>query len=261
MDAIILAGGLPKPEDPLYPITRGGYKSMLDVAGKPMVQWVLDAFAGCEHIEQVVVVGLPSSVNLDFPRKMVRFEGEDDLLRNIIIGAEMVNKLGPSSRYTLLASSDIPTVKSEMLDWEIHAVERDDFDICYNVIDRHVMEKRFPDSRRSYYHLKNMEICGGDLNTIRTGFFEEDNPYWRKLIEARKNAFQQAALVGVDTLLMFFLRMLTPETAAEKVSKRLKLRGRAIVCPYAEMGMDIDRPVQLEMLRSYLSRREQDGLD
>jgi GTP:adenosylcobinamide-phosphate guanylyltransferase len=255
MDAIILAGGLPKPEESLYPMTQGGYKSMLDVAGKPMVQWVLDAFAGCGHIERVVVVGLPSSVNLDFPRQMVRCEGEGDMLRNIILGAETVNQLGPSSRYTLLASSDIPAMKAEMLDWEIHAVEQDDFDICYNVIDRKVMEKRFPGSRRSYYHLKNMEVCGGDLNAIRTEFLQSDNPHWRKIIEARKNAFQQAALVGIDTLLMFFLRMFTPETAAAQVSKRLKLRGKVIVCPYAELGMDIDKPVQLEMLRSDLSRR------
>ena len=32
MDAIILAGGRADQDDPLYPMTKGGYKSMLDIA-------------------------------------------------------------------------------------------------------------------------------------------------------------------------------------------------------------------------------------
>ena len=43
MDAIILAGGIPLPEDPLYSYSKGDAKALIDVAGKPMIQWVLDA--------------------------------------------------------------------------------------------------------------------------------------------------------------------------------------------------------------------------
>jgi nitrite reductase/ring-hydroxylating ferredoxin subunit len=37
MDAIVLAGGIPLPEDPLYPYTQGHSKALVDIAGKPMV--------------------------------------------------------------------------------------------------------------------------------------------------------------------------------------------------------------------------------
>ena len=43
MDAIVIAGGIPQPEDPLYTYSHGDSKALIDVAGKPMVQWVLDA--------------------------------------------------------------------------------------------------------------------------------------------------------------------------------------------------------------------------
>jgi NDP-sugar pyrophosphorylase family protein len=43
MDAIVIAGGIPEPGDPLYEYTQGQPKALLDIAGKPMVQWVLDA--------------------------------------------------------------------------------------------------------------------------------------------------------------------------------------------------------------------------
>jgi hypothetical protein len=32
-------------------------------------------------------------------------------------------------------------------------------------------------------------------------------------------------------------------------------RGRAILCPYAEMGMDVDKPFQLEIMREDLAGR------
>jgi hypothetical protein len=39
------------------------------------------------------------------------------------------------------------------------------------------------------------------------------------------------------------------------ISKRLNLSGKAIVCPFAEIGMDVDKPHQLEIMRHYLNRR------
>ncbi len=58
MDAIVLAGGIPLPEETLYPYTRGHPKAMLDLAGKPMIQWVLDALSESTTIENVIITGL-----------------------------------------------------------------------------------------------------------------------------------------------------------------------------------------------------------
>ena len=40
MDAIVTAGGIPMPGEPLYEYTNGSPKALLDIAGKPMIQWV-----------------------------------------------------------------------------------------------------------------------------------------------------------------------------------------------------------------------------
>ena len=57
MDAVVTAGGIPEPEDLLYPYTKGESKALLKIAGKPMVQWVLDAVSQAKTIDRVVVVG------------------------------------------------------------------------------------------------------------------------------------------------------------------------------------------------------------
>ena len=42
MDAVILAGGIPRPDEPLYAYSNGEAKALIDVAGKPMIQWVYE---------------------------------------------------------------------------------------------------------------------------------------------------------------------------------------------------------------------------
>jgi len=63
MDVILTAGGSPLPDEALYPATRGGYKAMLEIAGKPMVGWVLNALAGAKSVNRIVVVGLPPATD------------------------------------------------------------------------------------------------------------------------------------------------------------------------------------------------------
>jgi hypothetical protein len=110
------------------------------------------------------------------------------------------------------------------------------------------MEDRYPGSKRSYVHLKDVEVCGGDMNVIRSNLVEGNDELWDQIVDARKNALKQAALIGYDTLLMLLLRLITLEGAARKVSKRIKLHGRALVCPYAEVAMDVDKPHQYELM-------------
>jgi hypothetical protein len=52
---------------------------------------------------------------------------------------------------------------------------------------------------------------------------------------------------------LVMLHALTLEKAANLASKRLGLRGRAVLCPYAEIAMDVDKPHQLEIMDAHLS--------
>ena len=74
MDAIITAGGNPRPGDLLYPYTKGKPKALLDIAGQSMIQWVLDAVGSVERIDQVVIVGIDamSGVSCQEPKSIDR---------------------------------------------------------------------------------------------------------------------------------------------------------------------------------------------
>lgn len=259
MDALVTAGGIPQPGESLYEYTQGMSKAMLDIAGKPMIQWIFDALDGAPSIQRVVVTGLDTESSVTSKKSVAFLPNQGGMVDNIRVGIFKLTELDPTPRPVLVVSSDIPGITSEMVEWAVSTAMQSDDDVYYNVIPRQVMEKTFPESKRTYTRLKDLEICGGDMNIVRSSLVTSKDEIWEKLIASRKNVFKQAALIGYDTLLLLLLRGITLQDAVQRVARRLNITGRAVVCPYAEVGMDVDKPHQLELIRVYLERRIAQG--
>jgi GTP:adenosylcobinamide-phosphate guanylyltransferase len=255
LDAVVTAGGIPLPEEPLYPYTRGISKALLDIGGKPMIQWVLDALGSANTVNNVIVVGLTEENGLTCKKPLVFIPNQGKMLDNFRTGVRKAQEINPGNKFILFSSSDIPAITAEMVDWVVNTALQTDEDIYYNVIQRQIMEARFPGSNRTYTHLKGMDVCGGDINVVRASVATDESEIWDKISNARKSPLKQAALIGFDTLLLLLLRQLTIDRTIQKVASRLKVRGRGIVCPYAEVGMDVDKPHQLEIMRADLARQ------
>lgn len=255
MDAIVTAGGIPEPGEPLYPYTQGKNKAMLDICGKPMIQWVLDAVCAAPSVDRVVIVGLDANSGLACSKLVTYIPSEGGLLNNIYAGVRKVLEINPEAHHVLSVSSDIPGITPEMVDWTVNAAMQTDEDAYYNLITRQVMEARYPNSRRSYTKLRDVEVCGGDMNVLRTLTMTAKDDVWERIIAARKNALKQASLIGFDTLILVLLRLITLEKATQMICKRLNIKGRGMLCPYAEVGMDVDKPHQLEIMRADLANR------
>jgi GTP:adenosylcobinamide-phosphate guanylyltransferase len=257
MDAIVTAGGIPLPEEPLYPATLGQSKAMVDVAGKPMVQWVLDALSAARTVDNVIIVGLTDKMGLECTKKMYFVSNQGKMVENMQAGGRKVKEINPKARHVLLVSSDIPGITGEMVDWLVNTDMQTDLDVYYHVIQREVMEKRYPGCKRTWTRLKGMEICGGDMNVARLKLLlGEDTDIWHKVTDARKSPLKQATLMGFDTVFLLLAGRLTLEKAETNVMKRLNLTGKAIVCPYAEVGMDVDKLFQLELMREDLEKQQ-----
>jgi molybdopterin-guanine dinucleotide biosynthesis protein A len=249
MDAVVTAGGIPKPDELLYPYTQGQPKALLDIAGKPMAQWVLDALGGASQVDRVVVIGLEEGSGLTCAKPVTYYPSQGGMLENILFGIKQVMARDAAAKHVLLVSSDIPGIKPEMVDWVVTNALQTDEDLYYHIITQEVMEKRYPTSKRTYTQLKDAVVCGGDMNIVAVRTINSNLDKWEQLIGARKNPLKQAAIIGLDTLLLLALRAITVDGAVKKVTRRLGMTARAVFCPYAEVGMDVDKPHQLELMR------------
>lgn len=256
MDALVLAGGIPQPEDPLYAYSNGNSKALIDVAGKPMIQWVLDALGDARHVDNVIVIGLSpkSGVTCKKPLHFVSNQGR--MLANIVAGVNKALELNKKNKYVIVASSDIPALKPEMVDWLVETAMQTKDDLYYGVCTREVMEARYPGSKRTYTRLKDAELCGADINITHVRMATEHLDMWESLIGSRKSPLRQASLIGFGTLFKLLTRQLTLEEAVRRVCERIGIKGRAIVWEHAEACMDVDKPHQLEILREDLAAQQ-----
>jgi GTP:adenosylcobinamide-phosphate guanylyltransferase len=255
MDAIVTAGGIPTPDEALYAYTQGESKALIEIAGKPMIQWVFDALSGAETIENVVVVGLENGDGLTCEKPVYYIPNQGGMIANAQAGARKVLELNPQTEYVMAVSSDIPTITSKMINWAVQEAMQTRGDIYYFVVSRETMEARFPGSNRSFYPLKDLAVCGADMHISTVHTLLDEEGLFVRISEARKNAFKQARIIGLSTLFHFLFRTKTLDELAVHILKRLHLTGRAVLSPYAEMAMDVDKPHQLEQLRADLESK------
>jgi molybdopterin-guanine dinucleotide biosynthesis protein A len=256
MDAVVLAGGKMALDDPLHAQGVDGSRSLIDILGKPMVQWVVDALEASECVAEIYVIGLPADYRLVATKPVHYLPDQEDMFNNIRSGVFQATQEHPSRTKVLIASSDIPAIQPSMVDWLASEVAAEPgLMMYYNVVDQTTMETRFPQSNRSYVRFKDIAVCGGDLNVIDKSLFAEERLIWQKLANTRKHPLKQASLIGIDSLIMVALHMVTLERAVKRVCKRLAITAKALRCPYAEIAMDADKPHQLDILRLYLEER------
>jgi len=256
MDAIILAGGIPQPEDPLYGYSKGDSKALMDIAGKPMVQWVLDALSGAKHVDNVIIVGLSPKNKLKSKKPLHYLSNQGRMLSNIVVGVDKSLELNKKNQYVMVVSADVPALKSEMVDWLVETCMETKDDIYYGVCTRKVMEKRFSNSKRTYTKLKDIELCGADVNIAHVSMTTDHLDMWETLIGSRKNPLKQAGIIGLGTLWSVFTRSISLDDLVDRVCQRIGISGRAIIWPYAEACMDVDKPHQLELMRKDLARQQ-----
>jgi GTP:adenosylcobinamide-phosphate guanylyltransferase len=253
MDAIVTAGGLITPDDPLYGLAPVEKKALIPLAGKVMVSWVIDALLNSTEIDNIIIVGLKRH-ELDYHEPRLHFvDSAGDLVDNIFIGVNKLQVIQPSVKKFLLVSSDIPLITPEIVRGFIEECGNQEAHLYYAVVEEKTMEARFPHSKRTYIPFKGGRYTGGDVFLFDIAATNPENfGLAKSLTSSRKNYLTQARLIGFDFIFRFLLRSMTVHEAARRASAKVNLDGRAVDTRYAELGMDLDKPHQYEMIKTCL---------
>lgn len=254
IECILMAGGVPQEEDLLYEYTQGKPKALLDVAGKPMVQWVLDALTDAPGVGDIVVVGLADTEALSSPKIARYLPDQGSMLKNILGGIDWVLERNPQAQQVLISSSDIPLLTGAMVERLLALCADPAVDIYHTIVSREKMEQRFPGSRRSYVHFSDGDFAAGDIHVVAPHIGHKHRDLWDDLLDSRKNALKQAARLGP----VFFAKLMAHRLSLAELERlareKFGINARALPVDDAEMGMDADKPFQLEICRRELAQ-------
>ena len=129
-------------------------------------------------------------------------------------------------------------------------------DIYHTVVSREKMEARFPDSRRSYVHFVEGDFAAGGIHVVAPHIGHRHRDLWDDLLASRKDALKQAARLGPVFIAKLMARRLSLPELERLVRDKFGINARALPVDDPEMGMDADKPFQLEICRRELARQE-----
>jgi molybdopterin-guanine dinucleotide biosynthesis protein A len=250
MHCVVTAGGLPRPDDPLYDYSQGKTKALIDMGGRTMLERVIDALQAAQEVDDIVVVGLGSDLGMSFAQPVDHLPDQGSLIGNVIAGIHYMSNKHPGTEIVALCSSDIPLISGEIVDQFIQSCTPYDHAIYYNMVTKEVMEARFPGSNRTFVRLKGVQIAGGDLLVAHTVLADSHRELWEALTHARKHAWKLARVVGFRFLFKFLFRQVGVEEVETAVYRIIKRPVQVILSPHAELGMDADKPYQVDLLRA-----------
>jgi len=254
MDIIITAGGIPRPKHPIYKYTQGKPKALLDIAGKPMIQWVLDAVSEAKSVGHVAVVGLDGSVDLSCKKPLSVIPNHNNMVENLRAGARKILELNPSAEYVMTCTSDIPMVTPEAFDWIVeHHAQTSRHEFYMTMITKEAMMKRYPGSKRRTDRFTDIEVRGADITVVEPRIILQGG-IADTLKQLRHNTWNQLMFIGFDTLLLISLRRLDLAGFTKRLAKKHGLDWSPLICPFPEIAMDVDFPKELELARRVLSK-------
>jgi molybdopterin-guanine dinucleotide biosynthesis protein A len=253
IECLVLAGGAPDSGHPLHGYTKGRPKAVLELAGKPMVRWVLDALAGTGRIGRIVVVGLDEEAGLDCPGDIVRIRGGGTWTDNFFAGIEVLDRT--PGRLAAFCWSDIPLIEPPMLDRFLDEVGQRPRLVHAGLVRRETLEARFGRLDEPWLRLREGQFVAADFGVFQPAAAARLRSRLEELAPQRKSAIRQARTVGWGLLLRYLLGRLSIAHLERRLATAYDISCRVHIVADAEMGLDVDAPTNLEICRSELARR------
>lgn len=247
MDAVVLAGG---PVDEVARLQPGApNKAFVDINGRTLVGRVLAALRGSPAVGRIVVVAPPSERDHAELRRAdeLRPDGAriTESLRNGLAG------FAPDAS-VLIAASDLPILTPAAVDDFIERIGALDADVVYGCVERGVHMRRYPEVPHTWARMRDGTFCGGGLFAMKPRALPLLERFIEGLGAARKHPFKLASFFGWDMLARFALGRLSIAQAEARASKMLGAPVRALVSPYAETGVNVDREGDVALARALI---------
>ena len=249
VDALVLGGGDGAVIDPAAP-----FKGVVPVAGKPMIEWVVDALRSSDYINEIAVV-VPTAENLgpwaDKVDKLVVYNG--NFIDNAIAGMSALN----SGLHIFCATGDLPALTAEAIDDFITRSLESGAGVTYPLVRKQDVLEQFPGSERTFVTVDHQAVTGGNCMLMAPGVVERNREIGQKLFDTRKSVVAMARVVGFVFVVRLATRRVRVVDVEAKMEELLGATCAAIYTPYASIGADIDKPVDVIVAERILFERSQ----
>ncbi len=255
MTAIVLAGDRSK-SDALAQRSSAGCKALIEIGGEPMVYRVLRALRQSRIVDRMILAG-PEQAALDSAPDLRTWINEGSLDwrppgASPSSSAHDVMQDVDSDQPILLTTADHPLLTAEMVDAFGRQSLGDDVDVTVGLAPYALVQEAYPNMRKTVLRFSDGEFCGCNLFAFLTPEGRSVAGFWRRIEQERKKPLRVIGMLGWWAVIRYRLGLLPLDEALAKLGKRLGLRIRAVILPYANASIDVDSIADLDLVRDSL---------
>ncbi|GEM49744.1 NTP transferase domain-containing protein [Deinococcus cellulosilyticus] len=242
-NALVLGGG--DPSDPFATAHQAPVKPLIDIHGKAMSVYVLEALRDSGRIAHIAYIG-PTTPAVDALIQQT-LPDQGSLIGNLEYGVQQM----PAGNRVLVVTADIPMMTATELREVLDSAP--DSGLVYPIVRKEDCEKAYPGVKRTYAKLKDGVFTGGNIFILKPEIISTFLPRLKEMLANRKNPLKLAGLIGFGTLVRLLTGQLSLKRLEQKVGSILGVSVSAMPTRYASIGTDVDKDADLDLARSKLA--------
>jgi GTP:adenosylcobinamide-phosphate guanylyltransferase len=253
--AIVLAGRRPG-EDGFAESHGVTSKALIRVGGEPMLGRVARALLDSRSIGRIVILAQEAGTLL---AGELEWMAADPRIATAQSGdgiSESVGRLAGTAAapYPLLVTTaDHALLRPEMVEAFIAGAAG--VDMAFAMVERKVVEQAHPDTKRTWLKAANGHFSGANLFALMTPQSALGTEFWARAEKDRKRTLKLLSFLGLGIFLRAVTRTISLEAAAERAGRKAGFSLKAVLLPFAEAAIDVDKQSDLELAERILAAR------
>jgi GTP:adenosylcobinamide-phosphate guanylyltransferase len=247
---IILAGG---EKGPLFETTGFVEKALIPIHGQTMVERVVEAFHECPRAGDIVVVGssrldaLPAMTHVR-KRLFTGINLVQNLLHAITYVKHRLYRSAAKHNGYVISFCDAVFLTPQIIGDTLQTIEAADADAVLHYVDRTSFEVAGLPTKRTYIPVGGRQLTGSTIYYVRKfskvfGLL----PQLARLRKHRKDPQKMLDAIGCEASSL--------QAVEQALLDRFSLNVRLCVSPHPGLGLDVDKPSDLELAERLLENR------
>ncbi|MFZ7104738.1 MAG: NTP transferase domain-containing protein [Peptococcaceae bacterium] len=229
-------------------------EALIKIGNRCMVEYVVEALIQAQNVEEVIIAGPKEKLVRVFEQNIhIKVAESGTTIVQSLLNAVRLLDVNREDRI-LVVTSDIPLITGTIIDNFLVKASQEDADIIYPIVSETLNQEKFPGVKRTYVKLKEGIFTGGNVFLINPRIIGPCAKYAEELVKYRKSPFKLLQYIGFSYVFKYLLRRLSISDAQNRVGELFRIKGRAIIVSDPEIGVDVDKPSDLELVQRIIGK-------
>jgi hypothetical protein len=225
-------------------------KALLRINGKTMSEYVINAAKGARSVDKVIMIGDKRKLESALSDKPDAFiESKGSILEALNRGIDYLGREKP----ILVCTSDIPMITPAAINEFADKSLMLKADLCYPLIEKKLMNARFPEIELSFLKIKEGSFTGGNLIYVSPNVSSQGLAFVEKILEFKKNPVKMAGILGFSFMMEYSMGTITIEKIEKKFSGIANIKIKSVLSGYPEIAFDIKKAADVIVAAANLS--------